>query len=138
MNFALDTNIVSFALRQQNGVKEMMYEAVSRGDILIIPPVTYFEIIRGLIADNAEVKLRLFYKMCENFSYIELEKADWLEATRLYADCRKRGRPTSDADILQAAFCLRHDCTLITNNTTDFDHFAGLQIIDWKAGNPEI
>jgi tRNA(fMet)-specific endonuclease VapC len=131
VNFALDTNIVSFALRQQNGIKERMYKTVSGGDMLIIPSVTYFEIIRGLLADNAETKLQLFYKMCEGLSYIDLEKTDRLEASRLSADCRKRGRPTGDADLLQAAFCIHRACTLVTNNTDDFNHFVNLRIVDW-------
>jgi predicted nucleic acid-binding protein len=135
MKFALDTNIISFALRLQHGIKERMYEAAARGDTLVIPPVTYFEIIRGLLADHAEVKLRLFYAICNGLVYMEMEQADWLEAARLYADCRKRGRPTSDADILQAAFCIHHDCTLVTNNTADFDHFTGLRFIDWVQGS---
>ena len=132
MDYVLDTNIVTFALKDQYGIKHKIIDSIRNGHTIIIPPITYFEITRGLLYANATNKIKLFENICRKCEYFEIDKETWTKAGYLYVDWRKRGRPTSDADLLQAAFCLRYDCTLVTNNIKDFEHFAELKIIDWS------
>jgi predicted nucleic acid-binding protein len=37
-------------------------------------------------------------------------------------------------DLFQAAFCLRHDYTLVTNNVKHFEHIPNLRFEDWVNG----
>jgi tRNA(fMet)-specific endonuclease VapC len=52
-------------------------------------------------------------------------------AAKLYAEMKAFGHPMSDADLLQAAFCLHNGFTLVTHNTDHFSHLTKLAIIDW-------
>jgi tRNA(fMet)-specific endonuclease VapC len=133
MNAALDTNIISFWMKGLYDIENKMTKTVLDGDTVIIPPVTYYEVIRGLYADDANRKLKLFTSLCERFGVNEMDKATWTEAARLYAEHKKIGHPVGDTDLLQAAFCIRHKYTLVTNNTKHFSHISNLKIIDWAS-----
>jgi predicted nucleic acid-binding protein len=49
----------------------------------------------------------------------------------VYVDLRKQGLVIEDADILIAAYCIKNDCILVTNNTKHFENIKGLKIINW-------
>jgi tRNA(fMet)-specific endonuclease VapC len=52
-------------------------------------------------------------------------------AADLYADLRRRGEPTGDADLLVAATALLHGLVLVTRNTAHFSPITGLALDDW-------
>jgi tRNA(fMet)-specific endonuclease VapC len=54
-------------------------------------------------------------------------------ATDIYADLKKRGQLTSDADILIASTALVHGLVLVTNNTNHFRRVSGLTLESWKT-----
>ncbi|GHV42230.1 hypothetical protein AGMMS49546_20160 [Spirochaetia bacterium] len=101
------------------------------GNYIVIPPLTLYETLRGLFVDNAIKKLALFNTMYRYLGQGEMEEADWVQAARLYAQCKQSGHPMGDGDLLQAAFCIRHGYTLVTHNTKHFSHLANLSIEDW-------
>jgi len=59
----------------------------------------------------------------------------WVEAATLWAEQRRRGGPHDDPDLLIAAFTLRLQATLITNNTGDFADLD-VPIVDWTVDRP--
>jgi tRNA(fMet)-specific endonuclease VapC len=131
MTAALDTNIISFWIKGLYEIEAGITKALLNGDIIVIPPVTYYEVLRGLYADNAQRKLELFRTLCEQFGVKEMDTKTWEEAARLYAESKRSARSMGDNDLLQAAFCLRHHYTLVTNNTKHFEGIANLNILDW-------
>jgi predicted nucleic acid-binding protein len=108
-----------------------------KGHECVIPPVAYYEIKRGLMAVNATAKEREFDNLCRDFEIGEMDTRAWLEAARLYAANKQKGRMVDDADLFIAAFCAVNSYTLVTNNTRHFEGIDGLRLVNWaeQSGN---
>jgi predicted nucleic acid-binding protein len=133
MMYALDSNIVTYALKSANVIRQRMYEVTAAGHDLIIPHIVYFEIKRWLLEIGAKTKLAEFERMLYGGLALEqLDKAVWDVAAVLYVRSRKAGQPMGDADLLIAAFCIANDYTLVTNNTRYFAGVIGLSFVNWK------
>ena len=85
MIYALDTNIISYMLRQDKNVCEQYLAESQKGHECVILPVAYYEIKRGLLATNAIAKARDFDVLCQEFEVGEMNAQAWDEAARLYA-----------------------------------------------------
>ena len=44
---------------------------------------------------------------------------------------QQQGRGISDGDLLIAAYCLKHNLPLVTNNTKHFMNIEKLEILNW-------
>ncbi|MDR2503511.1 MAG: type II toxin-antitoxin system VapC family toxin [Deltaproteobacteria bacterium] len=130
--FALDTNILSYILRDDDQACSTLRSQLAAGNKCVIPPIAYYEIRRGLLYSNATVKLNDFDDLCRNFFIDKMDKPVWDEAARLYAVQRRRGALVEDADLLIAAFCLVGGYTLVTNNLKHFETIDGLVCVNWK------
>lgn len=131
MMYALDTNIISYILRGDKGVKQRWRREEDVGNRSVIPLMVYYEIQRGLIASGASVKMRSFENLCTVFGIYDLTKADMRTAAGIYADRKYRGMPIDDADLLIAAQCVTNGYTLVTNNIKHFERIDGLQLVNW-------
>jgi predicted nucleic acid-binding protein len=130
--FALDTNIISFILRGDIVASDRLKRENDCGNAFIIPPLVYYEIRRGLLADNAKKLIQPFVDFCEEISIGEMTLEVYDEAARHYDSRRRIGRPVGDMDVLIAAFCIVNGYTLVTHNTKHFDDIAELDCVDWK------
>ena len=65
--FVLDTNIVSFYLKEDKYVIENIENAVLSGNELFIAPIAYYEIRRGLLAVGSEKRMLKFEELCRLF-----------------------------------------------------------------------
>ncbi|GHV18902.1 hypothetical protein AGMMS49959_02050 [Planctomycetales bacterium] len=136
--FVLDANIVSFYMNGNAIVGDNISRATACGASVIIAPIAYYEVKRGLIAANAPTKLRYFHRLCGLLPVGKLDNDILDAAAEIYADLRKRGLAIGDADILIAAFCRKHKFTLVTNNRKHFASIAGLPVRDWTLFDLEI
>jgi len=130
-NYALDTNTISYLLKENPSVSARMKEESDAGNRLVIPLMAYYEVKRGLLAVKASKKMRHFEQFCdilgvEDMSFDVLDKA-----TYIYDDLRTKGRLVDDADIIIAAFCIVNNCILVTNNIKHFEYIADLQFENW-------
>jgi len=113
MIYALDTNIVSYDLKNTCGIREKLEFLNKTQNKIIIPPITFYEVLRGLKATSANKKLERFNLVFLPYLQDTMSAQDWLVASGIYADCKKRGHPMAENDLLQAAFCVRqrlHAC----------------------------
>jgi predicted nucleic acid-binding protein len=131
MMYALDTNIISYILRGDKNIKQRWRQEELAGKRSMIPLVAYYEVRRGLLANGATIKMRLFEELCEVFGVYDLTKADMNTAASIYADRKCRGMMMADSDLLIAAQCVNQGYTLVTHNTQHFEDIEGLQIVDW-------
>ena len=53
-------------------------------------------------------------------------------STRINAGLLNGGKPVSITDVFIAATGLRHEWTVVTNNTKDFSRIEGLTLEDWR------
>jgi predicted nucleic acid-binding protein len=129
MTYALDSNIISYMLKDNAIVYARLDKAMDAGGRCIIPPVAYYEVKRGLLAVHATAKERDFEQLCREFGVGRMNSRAWNEAARLYVLHRKQN--IEDADLFIAAFCVVEGFTLVTNNTKHFNGIDGLNIVDW-------
>jgi len=129
--YALDTNIVSYLLRGDKEIQERIYYEVKKGEGLIILPIVYYEVKRGLIDKNALVKFATFERLCSMFGIDCMDTKTLDIAANIYADRKQKGQQIEDADILIAASCVAHEYILVTNNERHFLGINGLKITNW-------
>jgi tRNA(fMet)-specific endonuclease VapC len=132
MTFALDTNILSCMLKEDESVRRHVDAATRNGDTLIIPPVVDYEIQRGLLARRMVKKLRQYLDFRQSIPIGVFDEEVWVKAAYVYAALSQQGKMVDEADILIAAFCLVNDYVLVTNNTRHFQDIGGLAIVNWK------
>ena len=130
--YALDTNIISFLLRGDRILQQRVYQEANGGKGVIVPPIAYYEIKRGLINYQAPAKLAAFNSLCALLGVDVMDAETLDKAADIYASLKKIGRLIIDADILIAASCLAHGYTLVTDNTSHFEIIEGLKVVNWN------
>jgi len=131
MIYVLDTNIISYYLKGSEEVTNNIIRALANGDNILIAPIAYYEIKRGLMAVDSQKRLKEFDKFCKLFGIGQLDNSVLDVAAGIYAEQRRIGRMIEDADIFIAAFCKCHSVSLVTNNTKHFEYISDLDIFDW-------
>ena len=129
--FVLDSNILSFYLRQNQQLVQKVHDTLLSGNEVLIGHIVYYEVKRGLMAIKAENRLREFSALCKTLSVGQLDNPILDYAAELYSELKDNKQTVEDADILTAAFCIRHGFTLVTNNTKHFQFMSGLHYCDW-------
>ena len=129
--YALDTNILSFFLREDKTVTTRIRNILLAGHTLIIPPIVYYEVRRGLLVKDARKQTVAFNNFCKHIPIGKITVSMLDEAAGIYAGQRGSRQTIGDADTLIAAFCIANDYTLITKNTKHFSHIQGLKLADW-------
>ncbi|MCL1956417.1 MAG: PIN domain-containing protein [Fibromonadales bacterium] len=129
--YALDTNIISYLLRGDKGLQERISYEVKNGDGVVILPIVYYEIKRGLIDKNAMVKLAAFERLCNILGIDGMDTKTLDIAANIYAYKKQQGQQIEDADILIAASCVAHGYILVTNNERHFLGIKGLEVANW-------
>jgi predicted nucleic acid-binding protein len=133
--YTLDSNIISFYLKGNIAVIENIEKAISEDNSIVIAPIAYYEVKRGLLLINAVKQLTKLETLCELFPVGEL--GDYLleDAINIYVQERRAHRNTEDADIFIAAFCIHHNYTLVTGNMRHFQNISGLRLVNWSSAD---
>ena len=101
------------------------------GDEVLIGPIAYYEVKRGLLAIKAERRLKEFSTLCKILGVGQLDNSLLDFASDIYRELRDNKLAVEDADILTAAFCICHDFTLVTHNIKHFEKIPGLHYCNW-------
>ena len=131
--YALDSNIVSYSLKSNKPVNDLIISELDSGNKIIIPPIVFFEIKRWLLTINSNKKLTLFETIYSKAGIGVIDKNILETASVIYSDLQKRGIAVGDNDILIAAYCIQHDLILVTNNEKHFEHITNLQTVNWLS-----
>ncbi len=131
MTYALDTNILTLFLREDEGVYKNANIAFDNGHKFIIPQMADYEVRRELLAKGMRKKLREYMEFRQIIPVGAFDESVWEKAIHIYVSLRNSGKSIGDADIFIAAYCLVNDCSLITRNTKHFEHIEGLLLIKW-------
>jgi tRNA(fMet)-specific endonuclease VapC len=81
MNFLLDSNIVSYALKKNTTINNKLRELSFLGSEIFISCITYYEIKRGLISLNATKTKQLvdFHGFCNDYPVLFLDDLEIIE-----------------------------------------------------------
>jgi tRNA(fMet)-specific endonuclease VapC len=129
--YALDANIVSYFLKKDKTILTRMRLENSRQNQFVIPPTVYFEIMNWLLKNNSKRKLVSFGKMYLTQGIGVIDKAVLDIASTVKLKMQQQGKGISDDDLFIAAYCLKHNLPLVTNNTRHFINVEGLEILNW-------
>ena len=129
--FVLDSNILSFYLRQNQLIIKKVQNTLAGGDEVLIGPIAYYEVKRGLLAIKAEKRLKEFSTLCKILGVGQLDNSLLDIAVDIYRELRDKKQTIEDADILTAAFCICHDFTLVTHNIKHFEYISDLHYCNW-------
>ena len=131
MTYLLDTNIVSFAIKNNLVIKERLEELRSQEELISISCITYFEVKRGLFAVKAIKQLERFDNFCKDYQIIFLDDLAIVEkAAEIHANLRLRGLPIQTEDILIAATAIIKGFILVSNDS-DLLRIEELSLENW-------
>ena len=132
MTYALDANVISYILKDDELVTERYRQECKNGNEFIIPPIAFYEVQRGLLAKGLIARKRIFDAFCKEVPVGRFNYHILLKAAEIYATLKQLGKSIGDGDIFIAAFCLTYDFVLVTNNIRHFSFVKDLKIINWK------
>ena len=136
MIYALDTNIISFYLRKDRNkdvMERFVFEIEVAGNDYVIPPLSFYEITWYLLRKKAVAQYQAFRQLYENcYETATMEEADFMKAAQIKVALQEQGHTIDDGDIFIAAYCLRHDYTLVTDNQKHFMPIKELKSVNWK------
>jgi tRNA(fMet)-specific endonuclease VapC len=127
----LDTNICIYIIRKkpEEVIERLMQIRVSE---LAISSITLSELEYGAAKSSRpeqnKVALAEFLAPLEILSYDDMA-AQQYGGIRAYLECE--GTPIGPMDMLIAAHALSTNCTLVTNNISEFSRVPSLRIEDW-------
>lgn len=135
--YLLDSDIVTCILRKDNKayvlIRQKIRDALSADGQILICPIVFYEVARGLYHKKAEKQLGALGMLLKKCVWCEYNPETWRTGARLWADCRKKGIPTGhglDKDVLIAAQVREQKAILVTNNTKHFERF-GITYENW-------
>ena len=132
--YILDSNIVSFYIRHDEQIIQKVHDMLLAGHEVLISPIAYYEVKRGLQAIKAEKRLKEFAALCKIFGVGKLDNSLLDFASDIYCELREKKQTVEDADILTAAFCISHGFILVTHNLKHFTNISGLLYCDLISG----
>ena len=132
MRFLLDTNACIFLMK---GNAEILKHFLVKKELgIAISTITVAELYYGIfnsqyIEKNSANLLNFFIGLI----ILDFDSGSAMEYGRIRADLQKKGTPIGQMDMLIAAHAKSKNLTLITNNVSEFERIADLQIEDWLA-----
>ncbi|MGB3760647.1 MAG: type II toxin-antitoxin system VapC family toxin [Rivularia sp. (in: cyanobacteria)] len=131
MNYLLDTNIVSYILKNNASVNSKLQQVTRQGDEVFISCITYYEVKRGLLALNARRQLAEFETFFQKYEVLYLGNIEIIEtACKIHADLKAKGTPIQDADVLIAATAITRGLILVSNDS-DMVRVEEIDLENW-------
>lgn len=130
IRYLLDTNTVSFHIRQSSPGLERRLRAASASSIGL-SVVTEMEIRYGLARNPALRIAPLVEAFLKGISILPLTSDAARHYARTRADLDLHGTPIGPLDLLIASHALALGATLITTDLAEFSRVAGLRCEDW-------
>ena len=131
MSFVLDTDICSAHLRRPSGLAHRFLQHFGR---LYISSVTLGELYSGAYhLDDPQPLLAKIHELLQDVTIIDFHTPCALRFGQVRGDLLRRGISVSTADLMIAVTALWGDHTLVTHNTTDYQHISSLRLEDWLS-----
>jgi len=134
MKYALDTNIISYYLKGNIQLQDKV-DSEAENHNIVIPPFVYFEIKKWLMAVHSKSKLEAFETFFKEHGIDNIDKEIVDMALSIYVKLRKDGITVDDGDLFIAAYCIRNDAILVTNNVKHFEKIDNVYVVNWVSDN---
>lgn len=129
MNYLLDTDTVSFAIRGDGKVASEIRERLPSE--IAISSITYAELVSGA-ERKASIRLAASVRnFVSQISILPFDRDAAEEFGKISALLIKQGLPIGNMDTLIAAHAIASEHVLVTNNTKHFSRVPNLRIENW-------
>ncbi|MGB3768474.1 MAG: hypothetical protein WA947_18100 [Phormidesmis sp.] len=115
LGFATNPKAKNLSLACQQWLESML----RRGEKVAIPEIADYEVRRELIRANLLNSLRRLDGLKQTLEYIPIRTETMLLAAKLWAEIRKRGKPTADSKALDGDVILSAQARLLNDNSTE-------------------
>lgn len=132
IRYALDTNTLSCALRNEGRVRERL----GREDPaqIGVPAPCAFEIKRGArLRGFGRERMQRVDRLLQAFTDLPFDAAAAEHAASIAAALAKAGTPIGPFDLLIAGVARANGAALVTRNQAEFGRVEGLLLEDWYA-----
>lgn len=99
--------------------QQWLQNMLERSERIAIPEIADYEVCRELLRANLLNSLRRLNSFKQALEYIPIQTETMLLAAQLWADIRKRGKPTADLKALDGDVILAAQAQLLTNDSTE-------------------
>ncbi|MCL2088946.1 MAG: PIN domain-containing protein [Oscillospiraceae bacterium] len=133
MFYSLDACTLILLFRKNPNVCAAITEK-EKNNKIIIPPIAYYEVLRGFLNIGATTKTAKLKAMYENaYNLLQIPEKDVMEkGSEIYAELKQKGFTVGSNDILIAAWSILAESVLVTDNIKDFKNINELVIENWK------
>jgi tRNA(fMet)-specific endonuclease VapC len=129
VQFMLDTDTVSFALRGEGGVSRRIL--AYRSSALCISAITLGELLYGAARVRSNRIERSIFDFVGRINVMPFDEACAFHYARIASDLAERGERIGELDTMIAAHALTLDLTLVTNNVRHFTRVQNLKVENW-------
>ncbi len=131
MIYILDTNIISYIIRNRDFSLLDKFEKVSLNSQVAVSTITVAELFYG-VEKKGSVKLKtLVSEFLMPLEKVAFDTNSALEYGKIRADLEKSGNIIGANDLLIASVTKSKGATLITNNEREFERIDGLVVENW-------
>lgn len=132
MRYLLDTNILSDLIRRPQGIVAQRIAAVGETNVctsvIVAAELRYGAAKRGSPALSKQVD-----DVLDVLEVLPLESPMECTYARVRSDLEARGTPIGGNDMLIASQAIALECTLVTDNASEFARVVGLRHENWLA-----
>ncbi len=131
MRYLLDTNICIYLIKCRPESVLARFNELSAGDIGI-SSVTVYEMAYGAgKSSNISKSLQALHHFLAPLTVLPFDSEDAYEAGKIRAALAKAGQPIGPYDLQIAGQAMRRNLTLVTNNISEFERVAELNLENW-------
>jgi tRNA(fMet)-specific endonuclease VapC len=129
----IDTDILCEVLKGKDAqVLAHVKLYLTQRNRLSFSAITYYEVVRGLVATGASQQLARFLQIAGNSEVVPVSLTILRRAADLWAAATRGGHSRDDADLIIAASALEVGRVLVTGNTAHYTWIQGLRLDDWR------
>ena len=132
MIYLPDTDTVNYLFKKIPSANDHYWAAIASGATFVLSMMVHFQVTRYLELKGASHFRREYEELTVDWQKVGLDVSDWDEATRLWAERHRVGKPIDDADLLIAIMARKCGAVVVTNNTRHFEGL-GVPIVNWAA-----
>lgn len=97
--YLLDTNVLSSILRKNEAGQayhKKLLSVLNANALILMSPVVYYEIVRGLYKIQANKPLSFLEKLMTLFEWQDLDRSTWDTGAKLWVLCERKGTKTGN------------------------------------------
>ncbi len=131
MIYVLDTNIISYIIRNRDFSLLDKFEEYSKSHQIAVTSVTVAELFYGIKKKNSHKLQMLVNEFLLPLEKLQFDENSALEYANIRVDLEKKGNIIGSNDLLIASIVKSQNAVLVTNNEREFNRIDGLRVENW-------